>query len=73
MHTSNNQTPIEFSVTSGVATICLNRPQVYNSFNTEMARLLQQHLDTCHIDNTIRVVVLTGAGNGFCAGQNLGK
>jgi len=73
MQNTDKPTPIEFSVTSGIAIIRLNRPQVYNSFNTEMARLLQQHLDTCHLDDTVRVVVLTGAGNGFCAGQDLGE
>lgn len=54
-----------------IAIVRLNRPQVYNSFNREMALALQQALDECHYDKAIRVVVLTGNGKAFCAGQDL--
>ncbi len=54
-----------------VAHITLNRPQVYNSFNRAMALLLQQYLDQCKEDVTIRAIYLTGTGKAFCAGQDL--
>ena len=54
-----------------VATITMNRPAAYNSFNKDMAMRVQQHLDTCHENRAIRAVVLTGAGKAFCAGQDL--
>ncbi len=54
-----------------IARISLNRPEVYNSFNREMALALQQQLDVCAADENIRVVLLTGKGKAFCAGQDL--
>lgn len=54
-----------------IGVVRLNRPQVYNSFNREMALTLQQVFDECHYDKDIRVVVLTGNGKAFCAGQDL--
>ncbi len=57
----------------GVATITLNRPQVFNSFNQAMALQLQQVLDDCASDESVRAIVLTGAGKAFCAGQDLGE
>ncbi|PHI21296.1 2-(1,2-epoxy-1,2-dihydrophenyl)acetyl-CoA isomerase [Lewinellaceae bacterium SD302] len=56
---------------NGVAYLTLNRPDVFNSFNREMALELQQHLDNCAASDTVRAVVLTGAGKAFCAGQDL--
>ncbi|GAA4466610.1 2-(1,2-epoxy-1,2-dihydrophenyl)acetyl-CoA isomerase PaaG [Nemorincola caseinilytica] len=64
---------VSFSKENGVAYITLNRPDKYNSFNREMALLLQQHLDTCATDDEIRCVYLTGAGKGFCSGQDLSE
>ena len=62
-----------FSQEGAVALLTLNRPSVYNSFNREMALLLQQHLDTCQDDPAIRAVYLTGAGKAFSAGQDLNE
>ncbi len=62
---------ILFSVDEGVAKIALNRPKVYNSFNREMALALQQRLDACEADQSIRSIYLTGIGKAFCAGQDL--
>jgi 2-(1,2-epoxy-1,2-dihydrophenyl)acetyl-CoA isomerase len=56
---------------NGVVTISLNRPEVFNSFNKEMAIELQEILDNASIDNSIRAIVLTGEGKAFCAGQDL--
>src|SRR5215813_1571266 len=65
--------PILFTIEAGVATITLNRPDKLNSFNREMALLLQQKLDECASQYTIRCVLITGAGKGFCAGQDLAE
>ncbi len=53
------------------AKIILNRPEVMNSFNKQMAMELQEALDHCNSDDSIRSIYLTGAGKGFCAGQDL--
>ncbi len=58
-------------INNGVATLTLNRPEVFNSFNREMALLLQNELDTCEKNEGIRAIVITGAGKAFCAGQDL--
>ncbi|TAH06088.1 MAG: 2-(1,2-epoxy-1,2-dihydrophenyl)acetyl-CoA isomerase [Sphingobacteriales bacterium] len=65
--------PVLLSVSNGVATITLNRPDKLNAFNREMALLLQNLLDQCHTDIAIRCVLLTGAGKAFCAGQDLAE
>lgn len=57
----------------GVCTLTFNRPQVFNSFNKEMALELQAALDNCAADEQVRVVVLTGEGRAFCAGQDLAE
>ncbi len=55
----------------GVRVLSLNRPEKYNSFNREMALALQSALDACAEDDAVRCIVITGAGKGFCAGQDL--
>ncbi len=62
---------IEFNITNGVASITLNRPEVFNSFNKEMAIEVQEAFDMCYSDPSVRCVVLRGAGKAFCAGQDL--
>ncbi len=57
----------------GVLTLTLNRPDVLNSFNRDMALALQAALAEAATDGTVRAVVLTGAGRGFCAGQDLAE
>ena len=64
---------ILFTTDAGVATITLNRPDVLNSFNRSMARELRESVDRVAADDSIRTVVLTGAGRGFCAGQDLAE
>lgn len=56
-----------------VAYITLNRPDKYNSFNREMALALQSSLDDCANNEAIRCIYITGAGKGFCAGQDLAE
>ena len=58
---------------NGVLTLTLNRPDVLNSFNADMARALQGALADAAADDAVRAVVLTGAGRGFCAGQDLAE
>ena len=58
-------------IRTGLATLTLNRPEVFNSFNREMALLLQDELDACKKDAAVRAIVLTGNGKAFCAGQDL--
>lgn len=57
---------------NGVATITMNRPDVFNAFNNEMSYELQDALKQVTRDANVRVVVLTGAGDkAFCSGQDL--
>jgi 2-(1,2-epoxy-1,2-dihydrophenyl)acetyl-CoA isomerase len=58
---------------AGVMTITLNRPDVLNSFNAQMARELRGALDDSRADKAVRAVMLTGAGRAFCAGQDLSE
>ncbi|NQY29108.1 MAG: enoyl-CoA hydratase/isomerase family protein [Flavobacteriaceae bacterium] len=62
---------IELKIENKVAFIALNRPEVFNSFNREMALNLQGILDDCEKNNDVRAIVLTGNGKAFCAGQDL--
>jgi 2-(1,2-epoxy-1,2-dihydrophenyl)acetyl-CoA isomerase len=66
------ETTILLRVAEGTATITLNRPDKLNAFNETMHRELAQALDRIEADTAIRAVLLTGAGRGFCAGQDLG-
>ena len=62
-----------FERADGVATITLNRPDKLNAFTTELHRELAAAFDAVEGDGTIRAVLLTGAGRGFCAGQDLAE
>lgn len=62
---------IKVQVQDGVQGITLNRPEVLNSFHLAMAREVQDALAVAAADDAIRAVLLTGAGRGFCAGQDL--
>ena len=64
---------ILYRVEQGVGIITLNRPDKLNSFNRAMAIELQSILDDCANDATVRAVYITGAGKGFCAGQDLAE
>lgn len=66
---SNNS--ILLKIENKIAYITLNRPEVFNSFNREMAFLLQDTLDACEKNDEVRAIVLTGNGKAFCAGQDL--
>lgn len=61
------------STQAGVRVLTLNRPDKFNSFNREMALLLQKELDAAAADMSVRAVLLTGEGKAFCAGQDLAE
>jgi 2-(1,2-epoxy-1,2-dihydrophenyl)acetyl-CoA isomerase len=67
-----SQETILFDVRDAIARITLNRPGKLNSFNIEMHEELRKTLTAVESDSSVRVLVLTGAGRGFCAGQDLG-
>ena len=54
-----------------VALLTMNRPERLNAMNADLVQDLHDHLDAIAVDPTIRVVVLTGAGRGFCAGVDI--
>ena len=62
---------IQLKIENKVAYITLNRPEVFNSFNREMAFSLHSTLDACEKNDDVRAIVLTGNGKAFCAGQDL--
>ncbi len=76
-HHSNNKIGLRNmnSITThqknNLAIITLNRPEVFNSFNREMALSLQKALDDCASNQEVRAILLTGSGKAFCAGQDL--
>ena len=62
---------VRLETADGVATLTLNRPDRLNSFTVAMHGEVRAALDTVVADTSVRCLVLTGAGRGFCAGQDL--
>jgi 2-(1,2-epoxy-1,2-dihydrophenyl)acetyl-CoA isomerase len=62
---------LKYDVQQGIATVTLNRPEVYNALNDEITFELQEALKAIGRDEAVRVVVLTGEGKAFCSGQDL--
>jgi enoyl-CoA hydratase/carnithine racemase len=63
---------ILYSVNDGVAVVTLNRPDRLNAWRAEMDRDVRAAMKAASLDNSVRVIVLTGAGRGFCAGADMG-
>ena len=62
---------VEVTQHAGVLTITLNRPDVLNALNRELHQGIYAALEQAAADDGVRAVVLTGAGRGFCVGQDL--
>lgn len=62
---------IRFAVEAGVARLTLDRPDKLNSFTTAMHEEVREALSVLRADPSARVLVITGAGRAFCAGQDL--
>lgn len=62
---------ILLEISNGAARLTLNRPDRLNSFNIQMHEEVQAALDEIENDKSVRTLLLTGAGRGFCAGQDL--
>ena len=62
---------IAYEKADGIATITLNRPERMNAFTPVMLNEWLEALTDAHTDTDVRVVILTGAGRGFCAGADL--
>jgi 2-(1,2-epoxy-1,2-dihydrophenyl)acetyl-CoA isomerase len=65
--------PVLVSLADGVLTVTLNRPEKLNAFVGEMHGLLREAMARAETDDNVRAVLLTGAGRGFCAGQDLSE
>ncbi len=66
-----SENSILLDITDGVAKLTLNRPDKLNSFNVEMHHQLRAALEKISNDKSVRALLITGAGRGFCAGQDL--
>ncbi|WP_213573435.1 crotonase/enoyl-CoA hydratase family protein [Rhodococcus sp. USK13] len=62
---------IRHDVTDGILTITLNRPEHLNAFTVTMAEELEHSFRTVNDDDSVRAVIVTGAGRAFCAGMDL--
>ncbi len=62
---------IEFEIDQGVAVLRLNRPDSLNSFTTDMHAEVREVLGGAAAEPSVRAVLITGNGRGFCAGQDL--
>ncbi|HEU5102256.1 MAG TPA: enoyl-CoA hydratase-related protein [Roseiflexaceae bacterium] len=67
----SEETTVLYDLAGGVATITLNRPQAYNAFTAALHAELLAALKRAERDVAVRCIVLTGAGKGFCSGQDL--
>lgn len=73
MHSTTADSTVLYETLGAVALLTLNRPEALNSFTRQMHRDLWAALDRAEADKTIRALVLTGAGRGFCAGADLAE
>lgn len=71
--TASPEPTVLYSTQGAVALVTLNRPQALNSFTRQMHHDLWAALDRAESDKSIRALVLTGAGRGFCAGADLAE
>ena len=69
--TASDQSVLLESLEAGVLTLTLNRPERYNALNAPLQEALALAIGRAAADDGCRVVMLTGAGKGFCAGADL--
>ncbi len=69
----NEYTQIRVDVSDRIMEITLDRPERLNAFTPLMTAELVRALDRADVDDAVRVVIVTGAGRGFCAGADLGS
>ncbi len=62
---------ISQSLEDGILTLTLNRPDKLNAYTAQMGRELSEAFDRADMDDTVRVIIVTGAGRGFCAGADI--
>jgi 2-(1,2-epoxy-1,2-dihydrophenyl)acetyl-CoA isomerase len=62
---------ITYDLSDGIATVTLNRPEVFNALDAQLARELHDAIIASSEDEAVRVVVLTGTGRAFCAGGDV--
>jgi methylglutaconyl-CoA hydratase len=67
----SEENQVLYSVDGGIATITLNRPEKRNALNDSLIAALKQALSNAANDDSVRVAVITGAGQDFCAGADL--
>lgn len=66
-----SQDSVQLERRDQIARVTLNRPDVLNAFNSAMFQRFLQVIEEIKADRTLRAVYLTGAGRGFCAGQDI--
>ncbi|HVO96808.1 MAG TPA: enoyl-CoA hydratase [Bryobacteraceae bacterium] len=64
-------TEILYDVSEGIATITLNRPDKLNAWTGQMGIEVREAMEAAQADSNVRVIILTGAGRGFCAGADM--
>ncbi|WP_070153621.1 2-(1,2-epoxy-1,2-dihydrophenyl)acetyl-CoA isomerase PaaG [Sphingobium phenoxybenzoativorans] len=69
----NEDPPVLLSIDGGVGRVTLNRPDRLNAFTVGMHEALMRALDALEADGSVRVILLTGAGRAFSAGQDLAE
>jgi len=63
---------VDYKIDDGIAIITLNRPAVLNAWTFDMGQQYLRRLDEAAVDPEVKVVIVTGAGRGFCAGADMG-
>ncbi len=64
-------TDLIYDVAEGIATLTLNRPDKLNAWTGEMGIAVRAAMEAAEADENVRVIILTGAGRGFCAGADM--
>lgn len=67
----SNESPVLYTVTNSVARVTMNRPRAMNAMSRNMVTALLQALEKAQNDAGVSIIVLTGAGGNFCAGDDL--